>query len=412
MLIRSVNFPLVMTSANITNEPIITDNETVLKLWNDSVYLDGVLYHNRDILTPLDDSVTRVISGRAQILRRARGYVPLPIVLSKKTDKIILATGGDLKSSFCLVKENFVYLSQYFGDLENEQVFETYKNNISHMENLLSLHHNYLVSDLHPDYFSSGVYNADLSVQHHFAHIASVIAEHNLKGDVLGFAFDGTGYGTDDTVWGGEIVIFKDKKFSRAENLKPVKFFGGNTVSKDARKALNCYLNEIGKCNDDMVKTVLSSNIGCFNSTSMGRLFDAVAALLEIENFNSFEGKCAIALEKEAGKANDFIKFEIPNWDWRVLLNQIIAAKDSGEKISSIALGFHVAIADEILNTAKRYDIKNIALSGGVFANRILTERAISLLEKNGYNAYINEKVPTNDGGICLGQAYMAMLSK
>ena len=135
-------------------------------------------------------------------------------------------------------------------------------------------------------------------------------------------------------------------------------------------------------------------------------------ALLEIETFNSFEGKCAIALEKEAGKANDFIKFEIPNWDWRVLLNQIIAAKDSGEKISSIAPGFHVAIADEILNTAKRYDIKNIALSGGVFANRILTERAISLLEKNGYNAYINEKVPTNDGGICLGQAYMAMLSK
>lgn len=412
MLIRSVNFPLVMTSANITNEPIITDNEMVLKLWNDSEYLDGVLYHNRDILTPLDDSVTRVISGRAQILRRARGYVPLPIVLSEKTDKIILATGGDLKSSFCLVKENFVYLSQYFGDLENEQVFETYKNNISHMENLLSLHHNYVVSDLHPDYFSSSVYNADLSVQHHFAHIASVIAEHNLKGDVLGFAFDGTGYGTDGTVWGGEIVIYKNKKFSRAENLKPVKFFGGNTVSKDAHKALNCYLNEIGKCNDDMVKTVLNSNIGCFSSTSMGRLFDAVAALLEIENYNGFEGKCAIALEKEARKANDFIKFEIPNWDWRVLLNQIIFAKDNGEKISSIALGFHCAIADEILNTAKRYDIKNIALSGGVFANRILTERAISLLEKNGYNVYINEKVPTNDGGICLGQAYMAVLSK
>ena len=142
MLIRNVDFPLVMTSANITNEPIITDNETALKLYNDSEYLDGVLYHNRDILTPLDDSVTRVICGRVQIMRRARGYVPLPIVLSDKTDKIIFAAGGDLKSSFCLVKENFAYLSQYFGDLENEQVFETYKNNINHMENFQRMFYN------------------------------------------------------------------------------------------------------------------------------------------------------------------------------------------------------------------------------------------------------------------------------
>lgn len=410
MLMNAVDFPLVMTSANITGEPIITDNETVLELYEKSEYLGGVLYHNRDILTPLDDSVTRVVSGRVQILRRARGYVPLPIILPEKTDKIIFASGGDLKSSFCLVKDNFAYLSQYFGDLENEQVFDTYKHNITHMENLLQIEHNYSVSDLHPDYFSSSFCNFDMSVQHHFAHIASVIAENHIKGNILGFAFDGTGYGTDSNVWGGEVIVFSNNKFKRAEHLMPVKFFGGNTVSKNAEKALSCYLYAIDRCDDEMVKAVLNSDIGCFESTSMGRLFDAVSALLEIENYNRFEGKCAISLEKAAREAESYIELDFLNWDWRILLNQIIIAKNNKESVSAIALGFHYAVAEEILNTAKRYNIKNIALSGGVFANRILTERAILLLEKNGYNVYINEKVPTNDGGICLGQAYMAVM--
>jgi len=409
IILNSVGFPLVMTSANITNEPIITDNETVLKLFESSEYLGGVLYHNRDILTSLDDSVTRVIAGKTQILRRARGYVPLPIVLPGKTDKIILATGGDLKASFCLVKENFAYLSQYFGDLENEQVLCSYKNNISHMENLLQLNHNYVVSDLHPAYLSSSIYEADTNIQHHFAHIASVIAEHNIKGDVLGFAFDGTGFGTDGSIWGGEIIVYSNKKFRRAEHLVPVKFFGGNTASKDAVKALNCYLYAVDKCEDDMVKAVLNSNIGCFESTSMGRLFDAVSALLEIESYNSFEGKCAIALEKLARSADNYVKLQIPDWNWKVLLNQIIHEKSRNKNTAEIALGFHYAIAEEILNTAKRYNIKKIAFSGGVFANRILTEKAVELLENNGFEVYFNEKVPVNDGGICLGQAYMAV---
>lgn len=410
IILNCVDFPLVMTSANVTNEPIITDNETVLKLFESSEYLGGVLYHNRDILTPLDDSLTRVIAGKAQILRRARGYVPLPIVLSEKTDKIILATGGDLKASFCFVKENFVYLSQYFGDLENEQVICSYKNNISHMESLLQLNHNYVVSDLHPAYFSSSIYKADVSVQHHFAHIASVIAEHNIEGDVLGFAFDGTGFGTDGSIWGGEIIVYSNKKFRRAEHLLPVKFFGGNTVSKDAEKALNCYLCAVDKCEDDMVKAVLNSNIGCFESTSMGRLFDAVSALLEVESYNSFEGKCAIALEKLARTADNYVKLQIPDWNWKVLFNQIIFAKSSNKNIAEIALGFHYAVAEEILNTAKRYNIKKIALSGGVFTNRILTEKAVELLENDGFEVYFNEKVPVNDGGICLGQTYMAVI--
>lgn len=411
LLANSVDFPLVMTSANITNEPIITDNETILNLYEKNEYLGGVLYHNRDILIPLDDSVTRVIKGRKQILRRARGYVPLPIVIPNKTDKTILAMGGDLKASFCIVKENFAYLSQYFGDLENEQVFNIYKKNINHMENLLQLNHNFVICDLHPDYFSSAVFNSNLMVQHHFAHIASVIAEHHICGDVLGFAFDGTGFGLDSSVWGGEIITFIDNKFKRTEHLLPVRFFGGNTISKDANKALQCYLYLIDKCDDDMVKSVIDSGFGCFESTSMGRLIDAVSSLLGIEDYNSFEGKCAIALEKAAVKANDYVKLEIPNWNYKVLFKQIISAKENGAEAENLALGFHFAVANEILNTAKKYNIKNIALSGGVFANRLLTEKTIELLESNGFTVYINEKVPTNDGGISLGQAYMAVNS-
>lgn len=409
ILLNFIDFPLVMTSANITGEPIITDNEAVLKLYNNNNYLNGVLYHNRNILTPLDDSVTRVVLGRVQILRRARGYVPLPVVLSVKSDKTVFAAGGDLKASFCLVKENFAYLSQYFGDLENEQVFETYKNNIEHMENLLSLHHDFSVSDLHPEYFSSSFYSSNLSVQHHFAHIASVIAENNLVGDVLGFAFDGTGYGIDGSVWGGEIIAVHNNKFSRVQHLESVDFFGGNTVSKDAQKALQCYLHQLGINDNPMVKAVLESGLGCFKSTSMGRLFDAVCALLEIENYNSFEGKCAIALEAAAEKAKKCVNLEFTKWNWKVLFKGIIEAKNNKENVNDIAFGFHAAIANEILNTANQYGIKQIALSGGVFANRILTEKAILLLSKNGYNVYINEKVPCNDGGLSLGQAYMAI---
>jgi len=409
MLAASVDFPLVMTSANITGEPILTNNEAVLELYKSSPYLSGVLYHNRDILTPLDDSVARVVAGRTQLLRRARGYVPLPIALPEKSDKIILAAGGDLKAAFCIVKDNFAYLSQYFGDLENERVFETYLKNIAHMEQLLLLKHHFAVSDMHPGYYSSSAIQADLSVQHHYAHIASVIAEHHIKGDVLGFAFDGTGFGTDESVWGGEVIVCSSSGYHRAEHVRPVKLFGGNTVSKDAEKVLGCYLNELGLCNNPMIKAVLNSGTGCFGSTSMGRLFDAAAALLEIEKENSFEGKCAIALEQAARSANHDVQLAFPNWDWHILIMQMLDAKHNQENVCDIALGFHYAVANEILNAARRFKIKNIALSGGVFANRILTERAIQLLEADGFTVYINEKVPCNDGGICLGQAYMAI---
>lgn len=409
MIMSAVSEPLVMTSGNVTNEPIITDNETVLNLEKNSPYLEGVLYHNRGIVTPLDDSVTRVVGGRCQIMRRARGYVPLPIKLPRSAEQNILAMGGDLKSSFCLLKKDFAYMSQHFGDLEDPEVFETYKKNIDHVEKLLNIRHSTVVSDKHPSYFSGGVFDAHIKIQHHKAHVASVIAEHGICGSVLGFAFDGVGYGDDGAVWGGEVFAVRNNEFERVEHLKDVTLFGGDSISKDAKKVLNCYLSEMGLCGDENVNAVLKSGVSTFKSSSFGRLFDAVSALLEIECYNDFEGKCAIALEQVARGAKRSADVSISNWDWRTLFENIIELKKSGESAPAIALGFHNAVAKQILETAKRHGIKNVVLSGGVFANRILTEKSIKLLEGNGFNVYINEKVPTNDGGIALGQAYLSV---
>ena len=401
---------LVMTSANITGEPIITDNNEILSLYESNEYLDGVLYHNRQIETGLDDSVLRVVGGKAQMIRRSRGYVPLPIELPVSADKDIFTAGGDLKSVFCFVRKNYAYLGRYIGDLENEKCFCEYKSSRQKMENIFGFSPSVYSCDMHPSYFSASLVNADYKIQHHHAHIASVIAEHRLSGEVLGFAFDGTGFGDDEAVWGGEVLLCRDDEYKRVENILPVTLFGGNSASKNAERVKACYLEEIGLNKDETVKAALENKIGTFRSTSAGRLFDCVCALLDIERYNSYEGECACALELCASRAKKPYNLSFDKWNWKPLLIDIINAKEKGVPVCEIALGFHYAIADEILKTAQRHGIKQIALSGGVFANRILTERAISLLEENGFKAYINEKAPCGDGGIALGQAYITAL--
>lgn len=401
---------LVMTSANITDEPIITDNEEMLSLYENNELLDGVLYHNRDIETGLDDSVLRVVSGRVQMIRRSRGYAPLPIPLSVSSEREVFAAGGDLKSAFCFVKGNFAYMSRYIGDLENEKAFCEYKSNIKKMEKLFGFSPEISVCDMHPSYYSASLVKADYRIQHHHAHIASVIAEHRLGGEVLGFALDGTGFGEDKTVWGGETLLCRDDEFERMEHLAPVTLFGGNSASKNAERVKNCYLEEIGLNQDSLVKSALHNKIGTFECSSAGRLFDCVCALLDIEKYNSYEGQCACALELAASKAEKAYPLEFDSWDWRPLLKDIISAKSGGAPVCDIALGFHYALAEQMLKTALKHGVSQIALSGGCFANKILTEKAVSLLEGNGFKVYINEKVPCGDGGIALGQAYIAAL--
>lgn len=396
MLLDRVS-PLVMTSANISGEPIITDDEQIKK------FSVPVLSHNRQILTPLDDSVLQVNAGKVQFLRRSRGYVPLAVDIGIKAKCDTLLMGGDLKSSFAFHRDNYVFLSQYFGDLEDKASFDAYKANIKRFASLHGFKCEKVVCDKHPGYYSSNVYSADLSVQHHKAHIAAVIAEHHLSGKVLGFAFDGTGYGEDGAVWGSEVILFDGRHFERKEHLDYVKMTASDEISKNADLALACCIG-----GNKLIDSAIKNNVNTCFSSSMGRLFDAVAALLDIRHYNSFEGECAIALENCARKAKKAYPLT-PSLSPIEILNEIKAAKES-VCAQELALGFHLMLCELILEISKKHNVSQIALAGGVFNNRILTENTVRLLEKNGFSVYINEEVPSGDGAIALGQAYISAL--
>ena len=425
--------PLICTSANISSEPIIFKDENMLCL--ESKLIDGVLYNKREIITPLDDSVTRVILDKPQLIRRAKGYVPEPVKLpSANTSCELLCTGGDLKASFGIFKNQRLYLSQYFGDLDNLDIFERYKDSYYRMCNLFHISPNYVVSDLHPGYISSTFAKSTelehIQVQHHHAHIASVMAENSIDDAVIGFAFDGTGYGDDGCIWGSEVLICEGASYNRVGHLSYTKICGGDNSSKDAQISSLCYLHSIGKAIDDnsykysVVKSALESNLNTHISSSFGRLFDAVACLAGIKEYNSYEGECAIALENCADFAilNKIlpisIKFDIIEkdknfiFDFSNIIGDIISAKNSGESKYSIALGFHNAVVSLVLEMSirlrEKHGINKVALSGGVFQNRIITTECFDKLTQNGFEVYINRSVPTNDGGIALGQAYIA----
>lgn len=391
--------PLIMTSANISGEPIITDDEQIKE------FGVPVLSHNREILTPLDDSVVQVVAGRTQFIRRARGYVPLSIDIGISAQTDTLAMGGDLKAAFAFQRDNYAFLSQYFGDLQDMKAYEAYKNNIDRFKAIHSFNTDKIVCDKHPAYYSSSTYKSNMKIQHHKAHIASVIAEHKLKGDVLGFAFDGTGYGDDGAVWGSEIIKFSQNSFERLEHLEYVKMLAGDEISKNADLALYCYLG-----GNSIVDSALKNNINTVSSSSMGRLFDAVASLLDICHYNDYEGQCAIALENAARRAKAYYLLT-PSLNPTDILKEIKKAADSVPK-EELALGFHIMLSQLILRIAKKYNIKQIALSGGVFNNRILSGNTIKLLEENNFEVYINEKVPNGDGGIALGQLYISALEE
>lgn len=396
--------PLVMTSANVSGEPIITDDEEIKK------FGVAVLSHNREILTPIDDSVVCVTGGRTQFIRRARGYVPLTIEIDHKAARDTLCLGGDLKAAFAFHRDNYVFLSQYFGDLDDKAVYDCYKSNINRFAKLHGFKMEKIVSDAHPGYYSSNMFeNTDRKIQHHKAHTASVIAEHHLKGKVLGFAFDGTGYGDDGAVWGSEVFLFDEKKISRVEHLKYVTMLSSDEVSKNAKLALDCYLG-----GNELVDKAIENHIGVVLSSSMGRLFDAVCALLEIKHYNSYEGECACALESMAKKAEKAYSLT-PSLDPIEVLNEIKTAK-SKASAEELALGFHIMICDLIVRIAQKYKkqcgVSQIALSGGVFNNRIITARSIEKLEEKGFSVYINERVPCGDGGIALGQAYLSSMEE
>lgn len=392
MILNKIS-PLIMTSANLSGEPIITDDEEIKKFSVD------ILSHNRDILTPLDDSVIQINAGRTQFIRRARGYVPLAIDIGIKAKKDTLCMGADLKSSFCILHSNYAYPSQYFGDLEDEDYFKSYKSNINRFSQLHSFKAEKIVADKHPLYHSAAIFNNDTLIQHHLAHAYSVVAEHHLKGDILSFVFDGTGYGSDGAIWGGEVFL----NTNRVEHLQYTKMIASDEISKNADLCLACY-----NSSNEFINKAIENNINTVSSSSMGRLFDAVCAALDIKHYNTYEGECAIALENCARKAGTSFYIK-PSLNPKYIIEQI---ENADAKKEDIALGFHLMLSQLILNISKKYNVSQITLSGGCFVNRILTSNTIRLLTENGFQVYTNEKVPCSDGGISLGQAYLSAMEE
>ncbi|MCR5580537.1 MAG: carbamoyltransferase HypF, partial [Pseudobutyrivibrio sp.] len=386
----------------------------------------GMLSHNRRILRPMDDSVMKVVKGRQQFIRRARGYVPSPIPVDITGESY--SAGGDLKSSFCFIKNGLAYVSQYLGDMESVSCQHFYNNERNAMISIFGFNPESSAVDKHPGYFSkgSGVTFSESrgikckEIQHHEAHVASVIAEHHLQGRVLGFAFDGTGYGDDGSIWGGETFLWDGQSMTRVAHLNTMRLIGGDEGAKNCDTILEGMLhgNDIAPreitMESQLIRAALDKNINTVRSSSMGRLFDAVSALLDICHYNSYEGQAPIELENVAAGTTDSYPLHIgAGGDTRQLFEDIVYAISNGVDKASLARGFIYAVADYIVDVAKSYesqldDGRQVVLSGGTFLNRILLERAITSLEAMGFSVYTAEALPPGDGGICLGQAFLS----
>ena len=416
---------LVMTSANVSGSPLLCDDAQMLAFAKGR--LDGVLAHNREIENPLDDSVARVIDGQPQILRRARGYAPLPIPLAA-SGRQVFAAGGDLKAAFCLLKSDCAYVGPHIGDLEDMGCNERYGQLHGSLAQLLDHRPDKAACDMHPRYFSAeyaqGLHLPIHAIQHHHAHIASVMAEHGLN-RVLGVAFDGTGYGTDGTIWGGEFLLCEGAGFQRLGHLLPTAILGGDESMKDGQKTAACYQFASGLVPVDypdwsIVKRALEMKINTVNTSSMGRLFDAASSILGICQKSGYEGECAILLEqaaelaRRAGIAPAPMAFDIIEEDGRILADwrPVIRTLKAGGDVPSLALGFHLAVADMVVRicdlACRRHEVYDVALSGGVFLNRLLLRWCLEKLQALGIRVYVNLKVPPGDGGISLGQAFIA----
>lgn len=431
MLLEKFGGPLIATSANLSSMPIIKEDEEMFAMMKREPLIAGVVYNDRKIRVSVDDSVARVIDGQPQIIRRSKGYAPVPLYVDEglKSGQI-LASGGQLKNSFALTKGPFVYMSKYFGDLDCVESRKIYEENLKKMKRLFRIKPDKVVCDLHPLYYTTVFaekyaekYGLPLlKVQHHHAHVASVMAEHNIKGPVIGVSFDGTGYGVDGNIWGGEFLLCEKASFKRIAHLKYIEMPGGDVSMKDAWKPAisylaaedikdRCHADEISfdlsyiidyyersgiqltdEQTEKLVRSAITHGINTIKSSSAGRLFDAVAALLGICSRNSYEGECAIKLEDAAARA---------------------MRSQSGTEVEKLSLLFHEKAAYMILENCRKIrektGVKKVALTGGVFQNKVLTELVLEYLRKAQFSVYYNISVSPNDGGIALGQSFIAM---
>jgi hydrogenase maturation protein HypF len=428
---------LVMTSANMSEEPIcIANDEAVRRL---QTLADCFLVHNRDILLRCDDSVTRVSGGRARQLRRSRGFVPVPVFLGGDVPSV-LAVGGELKNTICLTKGRHAFLSQHIGDLENAESYSFFEEAIEHLQRILEITPVAIAHDLHPNYFStrwalaqSGL--PQIGVQHHHAHIASCMAENHLDGRVIGIALDGTGYGTDGRIWGGEVLLADYSGFERAAHLAYVPLPGGEAAIREPWRMAVAYLVRHFGCEFvrklsslatiprqklDFLFRMMEQGINSPLASSCGRLFDAVAVLAGVRHRVNYEAQAAIELEMAIGNSSEesAYPFELvpegEGWviDTRGLFEALLCDLGRDVPIADISRRFHNGLAEVLAELASRLrersGLERICLSGGTFQNVYLFERLCDRLGKEKFQVFSQSEVPAGDGGLSLGQALVA----
>jgi hydrogenase maturation protein HypF len=468
LLLASLQFPVVATSGNLSDEPICTDErEAIARL---AGIADFFLVHNRPIVRHVDDSVVRVMVGRELVLRRARGYAPLPVAMRSAEARApnvtgtgelgpgaardmldinsalrtphstlgpVLAVGAHLKNAIALGVGPQVFISQHIGDLETAQAYEAFQRVTTDFQRLYDSPAVLIVTDAHPAYLSTQFAHATglpcLSVQHHVAHVLSCMAENELEPPVLGVSWDGTGYGVDGTVWGGEFFQIKNDGYQRVAHFRQFRLPGGERAVREPRRsALGLLFDIFGEAAFDRSdlrtadafssheKAALRRMLGRkFNSpltSSVGRLFDGVASLVGLRQRVRFEGQAAMDLEFLLEARADSAAYELPLeetplaavLDWRPSVAAILADLSAGVALSTISARFHNLLVESVLKVARRTGLERVALSGGCFQNRYLTEHTVRRLAEEGFRPYWHQRVPPNDGGICLGQVVAA----
>jgi hydrogenase maturation protein HypF len=433
---------LVMTSGNISEEPINIDNPEAFK--NLKGIADYFLVHDRDIYLRSDDSIVRMVDGVRRQIRRSRGYVPVPVFLPEDLSGMpsVLAVGGELKNTICISKGNRAFLSQHVGDMENLETFDFFRLTVSHMKDILEIRPKVMAHDLHPDYLTSKFSREQeeiptLAVQHHHAHIVSCLAENGVKGPVIGLALDGTGFGSDGQVWGGEVLLADLNSFQRAAHLDYVSLPGGDAAAKFPWRMALSYLHKtygdglfnlpikfvrnLKREDANIVIQMITKGVNSPLTSSCGRLFDAISSLVGLRQKMAFEGQAAMELEmcqnlSEKGKYPWAI--EEKKGHLILLTSDIIrsAVEDIKAGISRgiISRRFHNTLIDMFTETCVRLreasGIAHVAMSGGSFQNVTLLNGLSHSLSSSGFKVFTQKVVPSNDGGLSLGQAVCAGL--
>ncbi|MCL4538676.1 MAG: carbamoyltransferase HypF [Bacteroidetes bacterium] len=450
ILLSDTGLDLVMTSGNLSEEPIAAENEEAFRRLGHIA--DSFLVNDRDIYSRYDDSVVRVIGGREVMVRRARSYAPYPVTLPFKVEREVLAVGGELKSTFCLLKDKYAFVSQHIGDMENAETFEHYENTVELYEKLFRVKPEIVAHDLHPDYFSTRYARSIpdvrlVGVQHHHAHIVSCMVENGVDKRVIGVSFDGTGYGTDGTVWGGEFLVSDLKDFERAGYLRTVRLPGGEVaIKKPYRTAFSYvysffpaeyenlareFLKRLDSVEIDILIKQVETGLLSPMTSSAGRFFDAASSLMGIRDEIDYEGQAAIEMEMAADENttasyafdlsttypthnSQLATHDVVVVDTQSIIRGILEDVNSGVGTPVMAAKFHNTIVELIIAVCGRlkeqYHCSTVALAGGVFQNALLSTRTVSRLKEEGFKVLEHSQVPTNDGGISLGQAVVGYL--